>query len=183
LVGAALQRAPFFDKPALLHHSGDRDGRVRSNRIRGPHCPALAALGFGARDGLVRVSRGRGIRGLSPGLLVANPGVFGLARARHPDTLFTPFLFGGAALVSVAALAIVGNCSGRYAIAAAVMAKAPALVLCGLAFGLAIVSSATAAAAPGSQMAGRPRAGGAAVIALVRLHAGDGDAFVQGAVR
>jgi 4-amino-4-deoxy-L-arabinose transferase-like glycosyltransferase len=71
--------------------------------------------------------------------------VFALARYAILDTLFTLFLFGGAAFVSVAALRDRPRLQwpGYAFIAVAVMVKGPlALVLCGLAFGLAVLASA-----------------------------------------
>src|SRR5262249_60690735 len=70
-------------------------------------------------------------------LLSTSPGMFGLARSAILDTLFSMFVFGGAALVAVAALkqrpAL--QWPGYLLIAAAVLTKGPlALVLCGLAF-------------------------------------------------
>ena len=50
-------------------------------------------------------------------MLAASPGVFGLARYAILDTLFTMFLFGGAALLATAALqdrprlAVAGLCA------------------------------------------------------------------------
>ena len=137
---------PFFDKPVLFHQL-----QAAAMVAFGPTefaarlVPALAALGivlltvwFGWTTG----SRDTGIvAGL---LLIASPGVFALARYAILDTLFTLFLFGGAALVSVAALRDRPRLQwgGYAAIAIAVMVKGPlALVLCGLAFALAIVVS------------------------------------------
>ena len=71
-------------------------------------------------------------------MLAASPGVFGLARYAILDTLFTLFLFGGAALLATAALQDRPACSGRAmsSIAFAVLTKGPlALVLCGLTTG------------------------------------------------
>jgi 4-amino-4-deoxy-L-arabinose transferase-like glycosyltransferase len=138
---------PFFDKPVLFHQL-----QAASMVAFGPTefaariVPALAALGlvlltawFGAATG----SRDTGIvAGL---LLIASPGIFALARYAILDTLFTLFLFGGAALVSVAALRDRPRLQwpGYASIAVAVMVKGPlALALCGLAFALALAVSA-----------------------------------------
>ena len=80
-------------------------------------------------------------------LLATNPAVFALARYAILDTVFTAFLFGGAALVTVAALQRRPRLQwpGYLLIALAVLTKGPiALVLCGLAFGLTILWSAEA---------------------------------------
>ena len=97
---------PFFDKPALFHQlQAIAMVAFGPTRIRGPHCSGARRAWFGARDGLVRVCHAGADTGIVAGLLlVAKPGVFGLARYAILDTLFTLFLFGGAALVSVAAL-------------------------------------------------------------------------------
>jgi 4-amino-4-deoxy-L-arabinose transferase-like glycosyltransferase len=139
---------PFFDKPIFFHQLqaaamvawGQTEFAARI-------VPALGGLGlvlitgwFGAA--LTR-SRDTGI--VAALLLIASPGVFALARYAILDSLFTMFLFGGAALVSVAALQDRPRLQwpGYAAIAIAVMVKGPlALVLCGLAFGLSIVLSA-----------------------------------------
>jgi 4-amino-4-deoxy-L-arabinose transferase-like glycosyltransferase len=78
-------------------------------------------------------------------MLAASPGVFGLARYAILDTLFTMFLFGGAALLATAALqdrpAL--QWPGYVSIAFAVLTKGPiALILCGLTLALAITLSA-----------------------------------------
>ena len=98
--------------------------------------PALAALGLVAITvwfGAVMVSRDVGIvAGL---MLAACPGVFGLARYAILDTLFTMFMFGGAACLAVAALRDRPRLQwlGYVAIALGVQTKGPiALVLCGL---------------------------------------------------
>jgi 4-amino-4-deoxy-L-arabinose transferase-like glycosyltransferase len=138
---------PFFDKPALFHQlQAGAMVAFGPTEFAARFVPALAALGlvlltawFGSATG----SRDTGIvAGL---LLIASPGIFALARYAILDTLFTLFLFGGSALVSVAALCDRPRLqwAGYASIAVAVMVKGPlALVLCGLAFGLAIVSSA-----------------------------------------
>jgi 4-amino-4-deoxy-L-arabinose transferase-like glycosyltransferase len=104
--------------------------------------PAVAALGlvlitgwFGTRMG----SRDTGI--VAALLLTASPGTFALARYAILDTLFTVFLFGGAAFLAVAALEGRSRLqwAGYAAIAWAVMVKGPlAFVLCGLTFLLTI---------------------------------------------
>jgi len=138
---------PFFDKPAFFHQL-----QAASMVVFGPYefaarfVPALGALAligvtiwFGSTLG----SRRTGIIG---GLLLAvSPGVFGLARYAILDTVFTAFVFGGAALLAVAALRDRPRLQwpGYVAVAFAVLTKGPlALVLCGLTLLLACVVSA-----------------------------------------
>ena len=80
-------------------------------------------------------------------LLSASPGLFALARYAILDTLFSLFVFGGAALVTVAALCDRPRLQygGYVLIALAVLTKGPvAMALCGTAFVLAIAMSADA---------------------------------------
>ena len=80
-------------------------------------------------------------------LLSASPGLFALARYAILDTLFSLFVFGGAALVTVAALCDRPRLQygGYVLIALAVLTKGPvAMALCGTAFVLAIAVSADA---------------------------------------
>jgi 4-amino-4-deoxy-L-arabinose transferase-like glycosyltransferase len=138
---------PFFDKPVLFHQLQELAMLVLGqNELAARIVPALAALAlvfFTGWFGSVTRSRDTGlVAGL---LLITSPGVFGLARYAILDTLFTLFLFGGAALLAVAALRDRSRLQwpGYVSIAIAIMVKGPLpLVLCGLAFGLAIVSSA-----------------------------------------
>ncbi len=138
---------PFFDKPVLFHQlQATAMVAFGPTEFAARIVPALAALGLVLLTGWfgsVTGSRDIGIVGSL--LLIASPGVFALARYAILDTLFTLFLFGGAALVSVAALRDRPRLqwAGYVAIAVAVMVKGPlALVLCGLAFVLAVASSA-----------------------------------------
>ena len=128
---------PFFDKPALFHIL-----QAGVMRVFGPTefaarlVPALAALGLIALTawcGAALVSLDVGL--LAAMLLAMNPGIFGLSRYAILDTLFTAFLFGGAALLTVAALKERRQLQwpGYALIAVAVLVKGPlALVLCGL---------------------------------------------------
>lgn len=138
---------PFFDKPILFHQL-----QAASMVLFGPNefaarlAPAIGALAliaitfwFG-----VRVDNGR-TGAIAALLLAASPGVFGLARYAILDTVFTAFLFGGAALLAIAALRDRPRLQwpGYVAIALAVLTKGPlALVLCGLAFICACLASA-----------------------------------------
>ena len=78
-------------------------------------------------------------------ILAANPGVFALSRYAILDTLFTLFLFGGCALLGLAALRGPRRLQwvGYIALALACLVKGPlALVLAGLAFVMLIAVSA-----------------------------------------
>jgi 4-amino-4-deoxy-L-arabinose transferase-like glycosyltransferase len=129
---------PFFDKPVLFHQLQGTAMRLVSDPEFGARLvPALAALGLIAITvwfGAVMVSRDIGIvAGL---MLAACPAVFGLARYAILDTLFTMFMFGGAACLAVAALRDRPRLQwvGYVALALGVQTKGPiALVLCGLA--------------------------------------------------
>jgi 4-amino-4-deoxy-L-arabinose transferase-like glycosyltransferase len=128
---------PFFDKPVLFHQLQGTAMRLLGDPELGARLvPALAALGLVAITvwfGTVMVSRDVGmVAGL---MFAACPGVFGLARYAILDTLFTMFMFGGAACLAVAALEDRPRLQwlGYLAIALGVQTKGPiALVLCGL---------------------------------------------------
>jgi len=128
---------PFFDKPVLFHQLQGTAMRLFADPEFGARVvPAAAALGLVAITvwfGVVTVSRDVGwVAGL---MLAACPGVFGLARYAILDTLFTLFMFGGAACLAVAVLANRPRLQwlGYVGIALGVQTKGPiALVLCGL---------------------------------------------------
>jgi 4-amino-4-deoxy-L-arabinose transferase-like glycosyltransferase len=138
---------PFFDKPVLFHQLQGLAMRVFSDpefavRIV-PASAALALVGItvwlGATMFTVEVALVGGL------ILLSNPGVFGLARYAILDTLFTMFLFGAAACITVAALGGRPRLQwvGYVALALAVATKGPiALVLCGLALLVSIAVSA-----------------------------------------
>ena len=138
---------PFFDKPVLFHQLQAVSMLVfGQNELGARMLPAVAALvlvlitaWFGARMISSRV-------GVVAGLtLAASPGVFGLARYAILDTLFTMFLFGGAALLATAAIQERPRLQwpGYVCIAFAVLTKGPiALVLCGLTLLVAVGLSA-----------------------------------------
>jgi len=138
---------PFFDKPVLFHQLQGTAMRLVSDPELGARLvPALAALGLLAITvwfGAVMVSSEVGIvAGL---MLAACPGVFGLARYAILDTLFTMFMFGGAACLAVAVLRDRPRLQwlGYLAIALGVQTKGPiALVLCGLTMVVLMVFSA-----------------------------------------
>ena len=133
----------FFDKPVLFHQlQGLAMVAFGPTEFAARLVPALAALGlvlvtgwFGTRMG----SRDTGV--VAALVLVASPGIFALARYAILDTLFTFFLFTGAAMLAVAALQDRPRLQwpGYAGIALAVMVKGPlAFVLCGLTFLLTI---------------------------------------------
>jgi 4-amino-4-deoxy-L-arabinose transferase-like glycosyltransferase len=138
---------PFFDKPMLFHWL-----QAGTMKLLGPTefaarlVPAVAALGLI----LVTAWLGTALVSFEVGfvaalILAASPAVFALSRYAILDTLFTAFLFGGASLVTVAALKDRPRLQwgGYLLIALAVLTKGPlALALCGLTFGLAMLVSA-----------------------------------------
>ncbi|MCC7417264.1 MAG: glycosyltransferase family 39 protein [Acidobacteria bacterium] len=141
--------SPFFDKPALFHVlQASAMLALGPTELAARIVPALAALalvGLTAWAGASLVSLETGL--VAALLLAMNPGLFGLSRYAILDTLFTAFTFGGAALLSVAAVR--GRRAlewGGYALLAlAVLVKGPlALVLCGLTLLVACVWSADA---------------------------------------
>jgi 4-amino-4-deoxy-L-arabinose transferase-like glycosyltransferase len=140
---------PFFDKPMLFHWL-----QATAMVVFGPTelaariVPALAALA------LIGVTAWLGVELMSAEtavvaalLLSTNPALFALARYAILDTLFTLWLFGGAALVTISALQARPRLQwyGYVAIGLAVLTKGPlAFVLCGLTFGLTLLLSAEA---------------------------------------
>jgi 4-amino-4-deoxy-L-arabinose transferase-like glycosyltransferase len=138
---------PFFDKPVLFHQLQGTAMRLISDPELGARLvPALAALGLLAITlwfGSVMLSRDVGI--VASLMLATCPAVFGLARYAILDTLFTLFLFGGAACLAVAAIQNRPRLQwlGYVALAFAVQTKGPlALVLCGLTMLLLVAVSA-----------------------------------------
>jgi 4-amino-4-deoxy-L-arabinose transferase-like glycosyltransferase len=138
---------PFFDKPVLFHVLQAAAMILVPDPEAGARLvPALAALGLLAITvwfGTVMVSRDVGI---VAGLMLGTcPGVFGLARYAILDTLFTMFMFGGAACLAVAALRNRRTLQylGYIGIAFGVQTKGPiALVLCGVTMLILIACSA-----------------------------------------
>jgi 4-amino-4-deoxy-L-arabinose transferase-like glycosyltransferase len=138
---------PFFDKPVLFHQlQGAAMIVFGPTEFAARLVPALAALGLIVVTAWFGASVVSLDAGLTAGvLLAASLGVFGLARYAILDTLFTLFLFGGAAALAVAALK--GRPRWQWAgyagITLAVLTKGPlALVLCGLTALLAGLASA-----------------------------------------
>jgi 4-amino-4-deoxy-L-arabinose transferase-like glycosyltransferase len=146
---AYYNEEPFFDKPVLFHQlQGAAMVAFGPTEFAARLVPALAALAligitvwFGAAAASWPVAITAGL------LLTVNPAMFALARYAILDTLFTALMFGGAALLAIAALrdrpAL--QWPGYVAIALAVLTKGPlALVLCGLALTIASLASADA---------------------------------------
>lgn len=140
---------PFFDKPALFHWL-----QGASMRLFGPSefsARLPSAIGGLA---LVAVTWWLGVQLLGPQtgilaalLLAANPGLFALARYAILDTIFTALLFGGIALVAVAALRDRPKLQygGYVLIGLATFVKGPiALILCSVAFLFVIAVSSEA---------------------------------------
>jgi 4-amino-4-deoxy-L-arabinose transferase-like glycosyltransferase len=137
---------PFFDKPVLFHQlQGAAMVVLGQNEFAARFVPALAALALIAATAWLGATLVSADAGMFAALFMAtSPGLFALARYAILDTLFTAFLFGGASLVTVAALrnrpAL--QYPGYLLVALAVLTKGPlALVICGLAFVLAVVAS------------------------------------------
>jgi len=140
---------PFYDKPVLFHQlQGVAMLVLGPTELAARSVPALASLaliGLTAWFGARTVSRDVGITaGL---LLAASPGIFGLSRYAILDTLFTAAMFGGAALLAVAALCDRPSLqwAGYVAIGTGVLVKGPvAFIVCGLTLVIASILSADA---------------------------------------
>jgi 4-amino-4-deoxy-L-arabinose transferase-like glycosyltransferase len=134
---------PFFDKPVLFHQLQGMAMMIFSDvEFASRIVPALAALALIAITvwfGTTMISAEVGIvAGL---MLAASPGIFALARYAILDTVFTMFMFGGAACLTVAALRDRPRLQwlGYVALALGVLTKGPiTLVLCGLTLLIAI---------------------------------------------
>lgn len=180
---------PFFDKPILFHQLQAlamlATGPTETGARLVPALSALALVGtvlwLGRRLASADVARVAAL------LLTVSPALAALARYAILDMLFTAFLFGGAALLTVAALRSRHNLQypGYVAIALAVLTKGPlALALLGLTFLAAIAISRDARRA---LLALRWRLGLVLVIVLATpwfayMGVRFGDAFVQGYV-
>jgi 4-amino-4-deoxy-L-arabinose transferase-like glycosyltransferase len=140
---------PFYDKPVLFHQlQGLAMLVLGPTELAARTVPALASLaliGLTAWFGARTVSRDVGITaGL---LLAASPGIFGLSRYAILDTLFTAAMFGGAAVLAVAALCDRPSLqwAGYVAIGIGVLVKGPvAFIVCGLTLMIASILSADA---------------------------------------
>lgn len=140
---------PFFDKPVLFHVLQSIPMRVLGpTEAASRLIPALAALAIIGATWWLGARLGSADVGVMAGLLLTvNPSLFALARYAILDTVFTAFLFGGVALLAVAALRDRPHLQygGYVLIALATLTKGPlAIVLAGLAFVIAIAASADA---------------------------------------
>ena len=140
---------PFFDKPVLFHLLQSIPMRVLGPTEGASRLvPAVAALALVGTTWWVGVTLGSAEIGLVAALLLTvNPSVFALTRYAILDTVFTAFLFGGAAMLTVAALRNRPRLQygGYVLLALATLTKGPlAIVLAGLAFALGIAASADA---------------------------------------
>jgi 4-amino-4-deoxy-L-arabinose transferase-like glycosyltransferase len=138
---------PFFDKPVLFHQLQAVSMLLFDDaELAARFAPALAGLGLvliTAWFGKTMVSTDVGV--VAGMMLTACPGLFALARYAILDTVFTMFMFGGAAFLAVAALGDRPRLQwlAYVFLALAVLTKGPiALVLCGLTFLMAIAVSA-----------------------------------------
>src|SRR5262249_55664060 len=97
---------PFFDKPVLFHQlQGAAMVVLGETEFAARLIPALAALALIAATAWFGATLVSADVGMFAALFMAtSPGLFALARYAILDTLFTAFLFGGAALVTVSAL-------------------------------------------------------------------------------
>lgn len=137
---------PFFDKPILFHLlQAVPMAALGPTELAARLVPALAALALVAVTAWLGVTLASADVAIVAALVLAvSPGLFALARYAILDTVFTAFLFGGASLVTVSALADRRRLqwAGYAAIALAVLTKGPlAIVLCGLTFLLAVAMS------------------------------------------
>ncbi|HYM23569.1 MAG TPA: phospholipid carrier-dependent glycosyltransferase, partial [Vicinamibacterales bacterium] len=141
---------PFFDKPILFHQlQGIAMLLVGQNELGARMVSALSALALIGVTAWFAAALTRKIEvGIVAGLLLASSaGVFALARYAILDSVFTLFTFGGAALLTVAALRGPRwlQWPGYLGIALGVLTKGPvALVLCGLTLFIAIALDADA---------------------------------------
>ena len=137
---------PFFDKPVFFHWLQALPmaalGPTETAARLVPALACLALIGVTWWVGAVLVSVETGF--IAALLLTTNAAVFALARYAILDSVFAALLFGGAASVTVAALANRPRLqyAGYVLIALATLTKGPvAIVLCGLPFLVAIALS------------------------------------------
>jgi 4-amino-4-deoxy-L-arabinose transferase-like glycosyltransferase len=180
---------PFFDKPALFHWIQGAAMRVLGPSELAARIPsALGALALvGVTWWLGAQLAGAHVGLLAALLLAVNPGLFALARYAILDTIFTALLFGGVAMVTVAALRHRPTLQygGYVLIGLATFVKGPiALILCSLAFLIVVAISGEARR---QLLSLRLVAGAAIALAiplpwfLVMLYR-FGDGFIQGYV-
>jgi 4-amino-4-deoxy-L-arabinose transferase-like glycosyltransferase len=180
---------PFFDKPILFHQLQALAMLATGETETGARLvPALSAVALiGAVLWLGRRLASADVARVAALLLTVSPALAALARYAILDMLFTAFLFGGASLLTVAALRGRPRLEypGYVFIALAVLTKGPlALALLGLMFLVAITISVDARRA---LLALRWRSGLLLVIAIAApwfayMWVRFDDAFVQGYV-
>jgi 4-amino-4-deoxy-L-arabinose transferase-like glycosyltransferase len=139
-------QGPFFDKPILFHWLQAAAMSVIADAEFGARlAPAMAGVVIvGITWWLGRQLADPRVGEIGALLIAVNPGLFTLARYAILDTIFTAFLFGGIALVAVAALSDRPRLQwgGYVLVGLATFTKGPlALVLCGIVFALAILVS------------------------------------------
>ncbi|MBM3770787.1 MAG: glycosyltransferase family 39 protein [Acidimicrobiia bacterium] len=180
---------PFFDKPILFHQLQALAMLATGPTETGARLvPALSAVALiGTVLWLGRRLAGADVANVAALLLTVSPALAALARYAILDMLFTAFLFGAAALLTVAALQSRPRLEypAYFLIALAVLTKGPlALALLGLTFLVAITVSHDARRA---LLALRWRSGLLVVVAVAApwfayMWMRFGDAFVQGYV-
>lgn len=180
---------PFFDKPMLFHQLQGLAMLATGTTETGARLvPALAAVALiGIVLWLGRRLAGDEVARVAALLLTVSPALAALARYAILDMLFTAFLFGGAALLTVAALQARPRLEypAYVLVAFAVLTKGPlALALLGLTFLLALIVSADVRRA---LLALRWRSGLLLILAIAApwfayMWVRFGDAFVQGYV-
>jgi 4-amino-4-deoxy-L-arabinose transferase-like glycosyltransferase len=141
-----FNQQPFFDKPVFFHVLQALPMSLfGANEFSARLVPALAALALILTTWWVGAALASADVGfLAALLLTVSPGVFALSRYAILDTLFTAWLFGGIALLSVAALKDRPRLQygGYVLLALATLTKGPlAIALSGIAFLLAIAMS------------------------------------------
>ena len=137
---------PFFDKPILFHQLQALTTLATSDPELGARLtPALAALGLiGVTWWLGAALWGAETAYVAALLLTISPALVGLTRYAILDMLFTAFLFGGAAVLTVSALGRRPALQwvGYVLLALAVLTKGPVgLVLVALVFVVSIAVS------------------------------------------
>lgn len=180
---------PFFDKPILFHQLQAIAMTVSGSTELGARLvPALAALTLIGAVWWFCIAIGEAQVGFVAALLLTMcPAVVALARYAILDMLFTAFLFGGAAVLTVSAISQRERLQylGYVLIALAVLTKGPlGLVLTGLTFVAAVASSRDARRAFISLhwIRGALLIVGLAAPWFLYMHQRFGDQFVQGYV-
>src|SRR5207244_1565015 len=135
---------PFFDKPILFYWFQAAGMAVAGQNETGARLAGAvaAAVLVATTAWLATVFFSFDVGFVAALLLAASPPVFALARYAILDMVFTAFLFGGASLVTVAALKDRPRLQwpGYVLLALSVLSKGPlSLALCGLRLALALL--------------------------------------------